>query len=265
MLKPEQAKFIDRKSVSVDSSSCLYEYENELESFFTRELGERILISVSKDTLKPEQLNENEKEIFAGWKNEARRKFWLKGRRALRNVLAKEASLSGACDQGAGSVFPNPYLSLSHSGEYAIAAAAPGSGRGVGVDIEEERPVRKKMLRFFLSTEEQRSLLAMADRSMADQERADQESAPEHPEPSESDLSDEILRLWTVKEALFKSDLCNKSKTLLSYEIENPQKYSGFAAFASAGDAGRKFKYCSLKAGAYFISVSIAILEGKSQ
>ena len=71
--------------------------------------------------------------------------------------------------------------------------------KGVGVDIESHREVKKEMARFFLT-------------------------------PKERAVSDlELLRLWTVKEALFKACPDNEKLLLTDFETEDPQASSGKA------------------------------------
>ncbi len=71
--------------------------------------------------------------------------------------------------------------------------------KGVGVDIEGHREVKKEMARFFLT-------------------------------PNERAVSDlEFLRLWTVKEALFKACPDNGKLLLSDFETEDPQASSGKA------------------------------------
>ena len=41
--------------------------------------------------------------------------------------------------------------------------------------------------------------------------------------------SAELLRLWTVKEALFKADLCNAGRTLRDYRVHDPRAVAGRA------------------------------------
>ena len=67
------------------------------------------------------------------------------------------------------------FLSLSHSGDYAAAAV---SDRPVGIDIERLRPVSPGILRLF-ATENEQALFGGTEEN--------------------------ILRLWTLKEAYFKA------------------------------------------------------------
>lgn len=82
---------------------------------------------------------------------------------------------------------PSVYISLSHSGDYAVCALAL---RPVGVDIQKMQPVRTGMLRHFF-TREQRT---------AFQERFGGEKEPFLPEAAQK----AFLRCWAAKESYMK-------------------------------------------------------------
>jgi acyl carrier protein len=136
-----------------------------------------------------------------------RRRQWLMSRHALRVLLG----LLGLPRDTAACSFPHPRLSLAHAGYGAIAAGSVGPrSAGLGVDLEPHRPVDPRTTRFFLDDAEQAWLarIPQADR------------AAEH------------LRLWTVKEAVFKADLANRDAMLRDYSTQPPG--------AQAGRAGRR-------------------------
>lgn len=81
--------------------------------------------------------------------------------------------------------FPHPTVSLTHAGGLAVAVCTEGTA-GVGVDHEPWRAVDPRMLRFFLTPDD----------------------APGDP-----------LRLWTVKEALFKATADNGSYVLTDFTV----------------------------------------------
>lgn len=89
--------------------------------------------------------------------------------------------------------FPDPRLSVSHSGELAVAV---GSRRrdatGIGIDVEFRRPFPPAAARFFLDA----------------QETADA-----------GDGADRLLELWTVKEAVYKADPGNRTRMLRDYRL----------------------------------------------
>jgi acyl carrier protein len=86
--------------------------------------------------------------------------------------------------------FPHPRASVTHTeraGAAAVLVSGPASG--VGVDLEHDRPVSPAMTRFYLRDDE----------------------PPGDP-----------LRLWTVKEAMFKADPGNATRLLRDYRVSDP-------------------------------------------
>lgn len=110
--------------------------------------------------------------------------------RAGRAALRVAAALAGLPGDPARYRFPHPRASVSHT-ERAGAAAVllDGPARGVGVDLEHDRPVRPGMARFYLS---------------------------------DAEVTSDLLRLWTVKEAMFKADLDNAARMLRDYRAADP-------------------------------------------
>lgn len=83
------------------------------------------------------------------------------------------------------------YVSLSHSGDYAVCAVAD---RPVGVDIQKRETVRMGMLRHFFTQEETQAFLV---RYGLNGEDARKGILPKM-------AADEFFRLWTVKESYMK-------------------------------------------------------------
>ncbi len=149
---------------------------------------------------------------------------YRRGRTALAKVLAR---LGRPEDPGAIS-FPHPELSLSHTTEIAVAAAWSG-GSGLGVDLElAGRRVPERGMRLFLTPEERAALGSTEDETR--------------------------LRLWTVKEALFKAHLANEGLTLASFELESPGSWHG-----EASGAGRRFRYGSWALEGGWLALAIAL------
>lgn len=99
-----------------------------------------------------------------------------------------------------------PFLSLSHSGDYAVCAVADGP---VGVDIQKIVPVRSGMLRHFFSEEERKRFeekfglregRSETDEHLKGAEAGDIKSGHILPEAA----AEEFLRLWTAKESYMK-------------------------------------------------------------
>lgn len=96
--------------------------------------------------------------------------------------------------------FPHRQLSLTHAGESAFSIADTSGSAGVGIDYEPLRPVNPKITRLFLNAAEQRWL----------------QRCPE------SEVQQQIVRLWTVKEAAFKSYPSNAGRVLADFSIVDP-------------------------------------------
>ena len=136
-------------------------------------------------------------DCLRGW---PRREGWLRGRSALKKLL-----LSLKMDPDTSTLsFPHPTLSLSHTKDWAVAIgvlAGPMKIDGIGIDLELSRPVQDDHARFYLSKSECESAID----------------------------EDQRLRLWTVKEALFKADPDNHDAVIGHYPVQTPSALSGQA------------------------------------
>jgi hypothetical protein len=104
---------------------------------------------------------------------------------------------------------------------------------GVGLDIETNRVVHPEAARFFLTDRELEWVKALGP-----------EASPQH-----------LLRLWTVKEAIFKADPDNSRKILGDYVLENPSQWEG-----SAYPRDRtflRFQYSSVQLDKGFLSIAL--------
>lgn len=151
---------------------------------------------------------------------------WLRGRAALKELCERfglERDTSRLC-------FPHPRLSLTHGGAWAVAAGLASEAdlervAGVGVDLELDRPLSHEHARFFLTERERRLVTDAAER----------------------------LRLWTVKEALFKADPDNHGTVVGSYESTEPGGHEG-VAFSKGG---RIFDYASHRVLGGWLTVAV--------
>lgn len=235
--------------------------EAELEHAFSSALNCRIALCICGKEIEESALTDEEKNSFTAMKHERRRSSWLKGRAALKSISLR----TGWQKMISGNPAPKPVLdhqvfskeqlqsvdtaqikmpharvSLTHSDRIAIAALTLDSSRGIGVDLEGGRPVQLASARFFLSEDEQ---CWLNDLMVIHQPEA-------------------LLRLWTVKEALFKADLNNEGKTLSQYVLVNPESENGMAMTAEWPEP-RYFKYCSIKVDEYWLTVALPA-EGAS-
>ena len=89
--------------------------------------------------------------------------------------------------------FPHPLVSVTHTPRAGAAAVlVDGPAAGIGVDLEHDRPVSPRMARFYLHDDE------------LPRDRVG------------------LLRLWTVKEAMFKADPANHDRMLRDYRADDP-------------------------------------------
>lgn len=163
-----------------------------------------------------------------------RRRTWLLGRQALRTLLTQ----LGEPPDTSALRFPHAQLSLSHSGGVAVATAADPAARGAGIDIEPFDLERlggpsEALARFFLLPDEQAWL--------------GEQPAPERPP--------HLLRLWTVKEAVFKANLANHGTGLHHYRLADCAAVQGTAGCVQQ-DA--QFGYRTMHAHGLVVTTAIA-------
>jgi acyl carrier protein len=121
--------------------------------------------------------------------------------------------------------------SLSHAEGISVAAAVIASPSSIGVDLEENRTADPRTGRFFLRDHELAWLAAASPRN------------------------DEHMRLWTVKEALFKADPGNAGTVLRSYALADPGARAGYARRGP----GVRFGYGSARLGERHLSVAVCL------
>jgi len=104
---------------------------------------------------------------------------------------------------------------------------------GVGLDIETNRVVQPAAARFFLTDGEQEWLKELGGHGS----------------------SQHLLRLWTVKEAIFKADPENGQKILGDYVLENPSQWDGNAY--PKDRMFLRFHYSSIQLDEGFLSIAL--------
>jgi 4'-phosphopantetheinyl transferase EntD len=159
---------------------------------------------------------------------------WRRGRAALKRLLRQ----LGGDDDTAALHFPHPCLSLTHSRGVALAVHVANAG-GTGVDLECRRLGRHRAARW----------LAAAGLFVTRDEQAWLSRLPP------TTLGAELIRLWTVKEALFKADLNNAGLGLADYALANADHRAGHAALAA--DRRRTFRYATLVWDGAALSVAV--------
>lgn len=194
--------------------------------------GFRIGFALAREPVACDDLFPAERARYDSFGHAPRREEWLRGRAALKSALRG----LGSSEDTSLLAFPNGRVSLTHSAGLAAAAACRGPGiLGVGIDFEAPRPIRAGSERFFLTASERERLGGTG----------------------EADL----LRLWTVKEALFKADPGNRSdsRNLWSYEIPGPLDARQGAA---RGPDDSEFRFFTLDAREGILSVAVLIDPG---
>lgn len=164
-------------------------------------------------------LSLTEKKRFEALQNTPRATPWLLGRAALK-ALRDEVDGCTDIDE---LIFPNPRFSLAHSADVALAVAEPsGCLRGVGIDLEVNTRIQAAAGRLFLTDREQRWLHSQASAHW-----------PHH-----------LLRLWCIKEAVFKANPDNAGKMLADHEIEEPACAMGEARACATGMTMEYASWC---------------------
>jgi len=207
--------------------------ERTLERHMQQRLAAPVVVGLASFSLgEPRDLTPPERLRYQALVNTPRIFSWVAGRAALKHVLA---SLGESKDTSQ-ILFPHPRLSLTHSGDYAVAIGLPGhSGvKGLGIDFEVTRNVRPEMDRFFLTPAEcdwMHSCTPFRD-------------------------ANEQLRLWTVKEAVFKANPNNYGTLLTDYCLADPPSHSGSAFFRD--DHTVAFLYASVFLDEGIVSAAIS-------
>jgi 4'-phosphopantetheinyl transferase EntD len=168
-----------------------------------RRLARPIRLAGAVRALEPAQLTPGELARWRALPRGPRGGEWLRGRAALRRLLTRLHEPADTAEL----TFPDRRLSLTHSSRTAVAAWAGGGrpdGRavlGVGVDLEADRTgLDPRAGRLFLSPRERAWVASL----------------------EESVQADARLRLWVIKEALFKANPANHGTTVAHYSIAEP-------------------------------------------
>jgi len=140
-----------------------------------------------------------------------------RGRRKALGQLINELHL-GPSNKVENMIFPQQQLSLTHSGRWSIAAGTSSiKVLGIGIDFEVSKDMDQATTRLFMNQRERNRLV---------------------------DNTSLALRLWSIKEAIFKSDPDNHEYRVWDYELCNPSLHTGRAFRASSN---KKFRYISLR------------------
>jgi hypothetical protein len=178
------------------------------------------------------ELTPGERRVFEKWAETSRQESWLRGRRALKDLLLE----FGEPEDTSRLSFPNPCFSLTHTGAVAVAVGAPRTALlGLGIDLELRRSLRPDAARFFMRPAERDWLASLP----------------------ESGRGRQLLRLWTVKEAVFKADPANQGRILSDYLLPKAGDPEGRARTRD----GREIAYCSFWLSEGVLSLAAAFKE----
>jgi len=196
--------------------------EEALAALLSERLQTPVRVAIADVPVTPAELTAGERDRFAGLAGTPRAVSWLRGRAALRRLLASVGRDTDTADL----TFPCSCFSLSHTAGLALAIHVDGVD-GVGVDLEARRLAVPRAQRwrhaagFFATEAEQRWL-----------------------EDTSDGLEARLLRLWTIKEAAFKADRNNAARGLGDYALEDPGRGDGYAVLAC--DRRLRFRYAAL-------------------
>ena len=196
-----------------------------LEDELGNALGISLKLSIAYAPVDPSSLSAGEEARRQALEGSPKLGAWMRGRRALKRLLGR----LGEGDDTAAIEFPNARVSLTHSGDAAVAVGAPNL-RGIGVDLELGRGPGAAAERLFLGENERRVVAALGPRAR--------------------------LRLWTVKEALYKANLRNSETWFTHYLVDDPRCGEG-AAFVGRGGGRLEMRYASFELMRGYLTVAI--------
>lgn len=155
------------KNINIRMQKFLETNSEKFGFFFDIQRMADIISSLEKkgDDYASPILNDDEFEIFKKFKIKKRKTEWLSGRIAGKNAFTSYIS-SLRCTNRVSNIsilnnqarapyivnYPELYLSISHSYEYAVAVIAPFK---IGIDIEKIEPRPDSLAHYFCSQEEQ--------------------------------------------------------------------------------------------------------------
>ena len=184
-------------------------------------LGIDLRLNIASGSAPARTLSASERRRYQSLESTVRARSWLLGRAALKSLRA-EVDGRGDIDD---LEFPNARFSLTHSADVALAVADTSGGlEGIGVDLEVDTTIKPAAARFFLTEREQQWL---------------DDQAPRH-------WPHLLLRLWCIKEAVFKVNPGNAGSTLGDHELSDPGSPNGDAC-ACTGQVMQYASWCEAR------------------
>ena len=142
------------------------------------------------------ELSAPEQACLAQFNFENRRRDWLCGRNALKKLLR----MLERPDDTMAIRFPDRQLSISHGDGASFAVGTCAETQGLGIDYEPLRAFNKRIANWFLD---------------------DREIDWLSKQPA-TEIEQHIIRLWTIKEAAFKSHPHNNGMSLWEFTVIDP-------------------------------------------
>ena len=195
-----------------------------LELDLKRRLNKSIRLASARAPLAEKFLDSTDQQRLASFTTVERKNQWLRGRRALSAVAEAnnfESPLSSLNPPCSG-------FSLTHNGKISVAAGI-GASQGIGVDFESWRQLETAMLRWFLTATEQQQLTVPSNFTR--------------------------LRLWTVKEALFKASAENQDLLLTDLEVYQVTAMTGRARNCTRANSSLHYTSFMLRQGLLSIAI----------
>lgn len=195
-----------------------------LEFDLRRRLDRPVCLASARAPLAEDCLDSVDQQRLSSFTTTARKNQWLRGRNALQAIAAKldMDTLLSALNP------PCPGVSLTHNGKISIAAGI-SAVQGIGVDFESWRQIEPATLRWFLTESEQYQLAVQSNFTR--------------------------LRLWTIKEALFKASSENQGLLLTDFEIDEVSAMTGGARNCTRANSRLRYTSFMLRQGLLSIAI----------
>lgn len=217
-------------SAAVEQESTLILDPKTIEAQLRRELNLDFQLFVSEHPIRFDSLTEAERAVFWSFGSARRSTNWLRGRSALKPLLRS----MGLDEDTASLSWPQTAFSLAHTDRVAVALGASSTETitGLGIDIECGRDISPRAARFFLHESEWEQLGAEVE-------------------------AQNLLRLWTVKEALFKADPLNHNRLLTDYVVDDVAASTGRAR----GPRHETLHYCTIGVEQGWLSAAVCAVR----
>lgn len=162
-----------------------------------------------------------------------RKKDWISSRFALWELIHENSDLVFSQ-----MIFPHKNYSISHSKGEAFAVTYEDTSEtkdicGIGIDFERDREIDKGVSKFFINEKDEKALGQKKENLNLEQRQ----------------------KLWTIKEALFKSDGENENSVINDYFLKTSDLTTGKAE--KSKNSQFQFEYYNLYDDGLCLSVAI--------